>query len=145
MNAPTFIRIEAHSGSSFGSKTTHWVPRNRLSSRNSASRRTGRYFHSSAIRSAPRSVRAPHDTGPITGKLRRQFTPSLFSWPFSRSVIGHVEAGDAAECGGGARRRLPDPPLHVGAGHDARRACRTGRRCGSPPSDGVGDLDSRGK
>jgi hypothetical protein len=36
MNAPTFSRISAHSGSSFGSKTTHLRARNRLSSMNSA-------------------------------------------------------------------------------------------------------------
>ena len=41
MNAPTFSRICAHSGSSLGSNTTHCVPRYRLSSMNSASRRTG--------------------------------------------------------------------------------------------------------
>ena len=48
MNAPTFSRMLAHSGSSLGSNTTHWVPRRRLSSMYSASRRTGMYFHWSA-------------------------------------------------------------------------------------------------
>ena len=62
MNAPTLSRICAHSGSSFGSKTTHFVPRNRLSSMNSASRRTGTYFHSDGLRVGAASVRAPqHD------------------------------------------------------------------------------------
>ena len=68
MNAPTLSRMAAHSGSSFGSNTTHWVPRYRLSSMNSAVRRTGTYFHWSASRSAPRSVLAPHTTGPTDGE-----------------------------------------------------------------------------
>ncbi len=50
MKAPMLSRICAHSGESFGSNTTHCVPRNRLSSMYSASRRTGRYFHSDASR-----------------------------------------------------------------------------------------------
>src|SRR3569832_677152 len=86
MKAPRLRRICAHSGSSLGSNTTHCVPRNSLSSRKSARRRTGRYFHSEASWSAPRKVRAPHTTRPITGKLRRQFTASGLSWPFSPSV-----------------------------------------------------------
>ncbi|CAM5615253.1 hypothetical protein RLIN73S_03768 [Rhodanobacter lindaniclasticus] len=87
MKAPTLRRICAHSGSSFGSNTTHWVPRYRLSTY-SASRRTGTYLYSSASRSAPRSVREPHATGPTSGKLRRQFTPSGLSMPFSASLSG---------------------------------------------------------
>ena len=86
MNAPTLRRICAQSGSSFGSNTTHWVPRKRLSSRNRAVRRTGMYFHSEASWSAPRSVRAPQTTRPATGKERRQFTPWGLSRPFSPSV-----------------------------------------------------------
>ncbi len=64
MKAPTLSRICAHSGSSLGSKTTHFSPRYRLSSMNSAVRRTGTYLYSSAAASAPRSVRAPHTTLP---------------------------------------------------------------------------------
>ena len=64
MKAPTLRRIWAQSGSSFGSKTTHCVPRYRLSSMNSARRRTGTYFHSLASWSAPSSVRAPQATVP---------------------------------------------------------------------------------
>ena len=60
MNAPTLSRICAHSGSSLGSNTTHCVPRYRLSSMNSAVRRTGTYFHSTASWSAPaQRARAP--------------------------------------------------------------------------------------
>ncbi len=40
MNAPMFSLICAHKGSSFGSNTTHCVPLNRLSSMQSAVRRT---------------------------------------------------------------------------------------------------------
>ena len=66
MNAPTFRRICAHSGSSFGSNTTHCVPRYRLSSRKSAVRRTARYFHSrgqlvGAAQRAPAPDHAPGD------------------------------------------------------------------------------------
>src|SRR5207344_3045680 len=50
-------------GSSLGSNTTHCVPRYRLSSRKSAVRRTGMYFHSEARRSLPCRVREPHATG----------------------------------------------------------------------------------
>ncbi len=62
MNAPTLSRICAHSGASLGSNTTHCVPRYSDSSRNSAVRRTGRYFHSDASRSSPSRVRAPQTT-----------------------------------------------------------------------------------
>ena len=74
MNAPTFSRICAHSGSSFGSNTTHCVPRNSDSSRNSAIRRTGTYFHSDPRSLSPSSVRAPQTTLPYTGNVRRQLT-----------------------------------------------------------------------
>ena len=53
---------------------------------NRASRRIGRYFHWSASRSAPRRVRAPHTTGPMTAKLRRQLTPRGLSSPLSLSL-----------------------------------------------------------
>jgi hypothetical protein len=43
-NAPTLSLSWAHSGSSFGSKTTHPRPRSRGSSRCRASRRTGRHW-----------------------------------------------------------------------------------------------------
>ena len=64
MKAPMLSRICAHSGSSFGSNTTHCVPRYRLSSRNSAMRRTGMYFHSEPRSLSPCSVRAPQTTVP---------------------------------------------------------------------------------
>ncbi len=92
MNAPTLSRICAHSGSSFGSKTTHCVPRKSDSSRKSAVRRTGRYFHSEASRSAPARVRAPQTTWPAPGEARRQLTPSGLSRPISRSVSGIASA-----------------------------------------------------
>ena len=86
MNEPTFSRIAAHSGSSFGSNTTHLVPRYRLSSRKSAVRRTGTYFHWLASASAPASVRAPHEHAAVDGNVRKQFRPSGLSRPFSGSV-----------------------------------------------------------
>ncbi len=87
MKAPTMRRICAQSDSSFGSKTTHLVPRNKLSSMNSANLHTGMYFQSDACSSAPARVRAPHTTGPaVSGKDRRQLTPCGVSSPFSRSV-----------------------------------------------------------
>ena len=48
---------------------------------NSAVRRTGTYFHSSASWSAPRSVRAPQTTGPMTGNVRRQLMPERVEHP----------------------------------------------------------------
>src|SRR5262245_66675386 len=77
--------ILAQSGSSFGSKTTHFVPRKSDSSRKRARRRMGMYFHSEPMSSEPSSVREPQLTMPL-GNLRRQLTPSLFSTPFSMSV-----------------------------------------------------------
>ena len=53
-------------------------------------RRTGTYFHSLASWSAPSSVRAPHETLPNTGKVRRQLMPSGLSAPFSASVSSAV-------------------------------------------------------
>src|SRR4029453_15678572 len=55
-----------------------------LSSRKSANRRTGMYFHSDADASAPSSVRAPHGSVPV-GKTRRQFTPSALRVLFSET------------------------------------------------------------
>ena len=79
MNAPRLSRICAHSGSSFGSNTTHCVPRYSDSSRKSAVRRTGTYFHSEARLSAPASVRAPQTTVPAVGNVRSALTPSGLS------------------------------------------------------------------
>ena len=129
MNAPTLSRICAHSGSSFGSNTTHCVPRYRLSSMNSASRRTGTYLYSSASWSAPRSVRAPQTTRPMTGKMRRQLMPSGLSMPFSASVRFTSRLWTPLERGVEPGRRLPDAALRVGARHDAGDRCRTARRC----------------
>ena len=119
MNAPTFSRICAHSGSSFGSNTTHWVLRYRLSSRNSASRRTGTYFHSSASTSSPRRVRAPQTTVPMPRKVRRQLMPRGLSRPFSASV----------SVDGRADARRPGRPRCRPAPSRRRGCRRCGRRC----------------
>jgi len=64
MKAPMLSRILRPERLVVGSNTTHFVPRYRLSSRNSANRLTGIYFQSEAIWSAPASVRAPQHTFP---------------------------------------------------------------------------------
>src|SRR4051812_35230238 len=92
INAPMLRRISAHNGSSFGSKTTHCVPRYRLSSRKSANRRTGTYFHSDASASLPTSVREPQTTLPAAGEGRRALTPSGLTIPFSPSVSFEVSS-----------------------------------------------------
>src|SRR5579863_1545612 len=105
MNAPTFSRMLAHSGSALGSNTTHCVPRRRLSSMYSAVRRTGMYFHWLSAASEPSKVRAPHTTEPVTGKVRRQLSPSGLSSPFWSSVIrtaGYIPPGSEALVPAGA-------------------------------------------
>src|SRR6184192_2043278 len=93
MNAPMLSRICAQSGSSLGSKTTHCVPRQRLSSRKSAVRRTGMYFHSEASRSSPCNVRAPQMIRPLAGMERKQLMPNGFSSPFSASFRFTLSSG----------------------------------------------------
>ena len=92
-NVPTLRRICAQSGSSFGSKTTHCVPRNSDSSMYSAVRRTGMYFHSLASESAPFSVRAPQMTRPAPANARRLLIPKGLSCPISPSVSGTESSG----------------------------------------------------
>src|SRR6516225_2288742 len=85
MKAPTLRRIAAHSGSSLGSNTIHWVPRRSDSSMNSAVRRTGMYFHCDPTSSAPSQVRAPQITGPYNGSDRRQLTANGLALPLTLS------------------------------------------------------------
>ena len=147
MNAPTFSRMLAHSGSSLGSNTTHCVPRRRLSSMYSAVRRTGMYFHWMPARRRPQGPRAP-DTGPMTGKLRRQLTPSGLSSPFS--VVGHQHrrGRPAGQRGAGPRGRLPDAARAVGAGPDPGHGAAGGVRPREPGQricgrDGAGSTSRR--
>jgi hypothetical protein len=65
--------------------------------------------------------RAPHETGPITGNVRRQFTPSWLSRPFSRSLIGTVKLVTP----------LSDASVPAGAFHTPRE---TSVRAQSPAS-----------
>jgi hypothetical protein len=58
-----------------------------------AKRRTGMYFHCDSSLSGPAMVRAPQQTLPYTGKLRRQLIASGFSTPFSGSVSARVSEG----------------------------------------------------
>ncbi len=96
------LQIRAHNVASLGSKTTHCVPREMLSSIKRASRRTGMYFHSEAKWSAPISVRAPHTTLPCFGITRRQLTanaPSAFisEWISNGCVCQACDSADFAD------------------------------------------------
>ena len=59
--------VEAGTRLSLDLKTTHWVPRHRLSSTNSVSRLTGTYFYSVAPpqRVSPRGMGQAKDCQPI--------------------------------------------------------------------------------
>ena len=113
MKAPTFSRICAHSGSSLGSNTTHFGPRNRLSSMNSAMRRTGMYFHSEPIWSLPWRVRAPQTTVPYTLKLRMQLTRVGIEDAIFLVGQRHRHSIHARQTGLGAGRRLPHSAIAV--------------------------------
>ena len=69
MNAPTFSRIWAQSGASFGSKTTHCVPRYNDSSRKSAVRRTALFLEESLYRGTQWVVFEPNDA-PLWAQIR---------------------------------------------------------------------------
>ena len=125
MNVPQFSRSCAHSGSSFGSNTAHCVPRNRLSSMNRAVRRTGRYFHSDARRSAPsQRARAPHDVAGVGH--RAQAVHAEWIQQADLRVREQSRLAPQRQCGHADQRRLepgrgfPDAPVGVGARDDAR-------------------------
>ena len=117
MNAPTLSRICAHSGSSFGSNTTHCVPRiQALLDEQRRAGAPGRTSTRDASWSAPRSVRAPQTTRPMTGK-RAQAVDA------ERVELAVLAVGQVDGAG-------PATPVSVGV--DARRAPsrrRAARRC----------------
>src|SRR3569623_238985 len=106
MKAPRLRRICAHSGSSLGSNTTHCVPRSRLSSRKSARRRTGRYFHSEAWK-IQRGVFAARE--PPARAAETRGTGEVGDLIPGAERIDHVHrtALLAILCGGAARLCVP--------------------------------------
>ena len=118
MNAPTFRRIWAHSGSSLGSNTTHLRPRYRLSSMKSASRRTGTYLYSSAsLVGAAQRARAPHHAAAARERAQTVDAERIEHAVLAVGQLG-VQSLHAVQRGVEARRRLPDAALGVGPGHD---------------------------
>ena len=120
MNAPTLRRICAQSGSSFGSKTTHFSPRIEalFDEERGAAHRDVLPLAGRACRRR-RACARPRPRGPTPAKERR----AVHAEGIELTVLGVVERLGkplhADQRGIDAGGRFPDAALHVGAGEDA--------------------------
>ena len=87
MNAPMFRRICAHSGSSFGSKTTHLrAAKQALFEEEREAVAQGCISTRCLPRRHRRACGRPSDIARRSGRFAKQFRPSGLSAPFSASV-----------------------------------------------------------
>ena len=119
MNAPTFSRICAQSGSSLGSKTTHCGAAIEafFDEQGQAADRDVFVFVGQLVGAAQRA-RAP-DHAPGTGKARRQLMPSGFSMPFSASFRLTCKPWTPLIVASRPAGAFHTPRLGIGARHDA--------------------------
>ena len=130
MNAPTLSRSCAHSGVVVGLEHRPLACRgSRLSSINSASRRTGTYFHWLAATSAPSSVRAPQAIVAVDRERAQAVEPERVE----HAVLGVGQP--VLELG---RRRASRASVPAGAFHTPR--CAVG--AGDQPGHGAAGANS---
>src|SRR5215471_3826398 len=87
MKFSMLVRIATHSGSPFGSNTTHLRFASNVCSMNNVIRRTGTYHHCWNASLPDTSVRAPNTTVPNPGNALRQLMPRGLSTPCLGSVM----------------------------------------------------------
>jgi hypothetical protein len=133
-----FRRICAHSGSSFGSNTTHCVPRNRLSSRNRPGGAPGRTCTRRPASAAAQGARAPDDAAVDREAAQHVQAQGVDDAVFTvGQVLSHFH--HPVHGGVGAGRRFPEAARRIGTRIDACHRPRRGHAAQAQAVQGIGN------